>query len=501
MHLSIIEMINKYGATEATREFFKEHQLQYIDGQFCEGSAGDRLNVIEPSTGQYLTSIPACTTDDIDRAAHAARAALEGEWGTMKPNERSRIMHKIADLIEEHAQTMGEIETLDNGKAIGPCVEMDILDSAELFRYMAGFATKIHGETRQVSAPGNNFAMTVKEPIGVVAAIVPWNWPFSMASWKMAAALAAGCTMVVKPAQQTSLSMIYFAKLLEQADLPKGVLNIVVGKGSAVGDHISAHPEFDKVSFTGSTDIGRRVGEIAGRNLKPATLELGGKSPMIVFEDANFDDVAEACRWSIFFNAGQICSGGSRMYVQRSVFGQVVDTVKKKTEDMKMAPGLDPDCDIGPVISSGAKLSIESYIQKGLDEGGKLICGGLGGVPDHGYFVRPTIITTDDNKATIVQEEIFGPVLVMVPFETEEEAIELANDNSYGLASSVWTKDISRALRMVPKIKAGTVWINAHDYVDSCMPCGGFKDSGYGKDMGPEQLDYFTKTKAVWVAI
>ena len=501
MDQAIKDMLGVYGVTADTDRFLQSEQRMFVNGEFVAAGGNETIDVIEPATATHLTSVPSGTTEDVDGAVAAARFALrDGDWAKMKPAARERLLLKLADAIEQHAQTLGEIETIDNGKAIGPCIEMDILGGADLLRYMAGFATKLDGATRQVSIPGEHMAWTFREPVGVVGAIVPWNWPFNMAMWKMAAALAVGCTMVIKPAQQTSLSMLYFARLCQEVGLPPGVINIVTGRGSTIGDYLANHPDIDKVSFTGSTPVGRAVGEAAGRALSPVTLELGGKSPMVALDDADPKAIAAATRWSVYFNAGQVCSAGSRLYAHSSVYDDVIDELSQMTSAMKIAPGLDPDCDMGPVISDSARRSILSYIEQGKSEGAELIYGG-NALDRDGFFIEPTLFAADDNNLSIVQEEIFGPVLVVLKFDSDEEAMRLANDNIYGLAGSIWTKDISRALRYSAQLEAGTVWINNHDIVDSNMPCGGFKQSGFGKDMGPEQLNYFTRTKAVWATI
>lgn len=495
------QLIDKYPVTDRTREFLAGSLKMYIDGAYCDSESGRTFDIIEPSTGGHLATVPHGTSADLDRAVAAANRALrEGPWATMKPNERQRILLRLADLLEEHAQTVGEIETLDNGKALGPCIEVDVLGSADLIRYMAGFATKIEGATRDVSADGDYIAMTLKEPIGVVGAIVPWNWPLNMSVWKLAAPLAAGCTMVLKPAEITPLTMIYFAGLAQEAGLPAGVLNIVLGDGPEVGARLAAHPGIAKVSFTGSTRVGRIVGAAAGESLSPVTLELGGKSPMVAFEDADLDALAMATRWSVFFNTGQNCSAGSRVYIQRSIWREALEAIASVARNMKMAPGLDPECDIGPAVSQVQQDRVRRYLEVGKEEGADVICGG-NVVAGDGFFIEPTLFAIDDNKARIVQEEIFGPVLVAIPFDTEEEAIAMANDNEYGLAASVFTKDVSRAMRCMKALDAGSVFVNAHDLGDSAMPFGGFKNSGFGKDMGPEQLDHFLKTKACWISI
>ncbi|MGI9284952.1 MAG: aldehyde dehydrogenase family protein, partial [Pseudomonadales bacterium] len=501
MDTTVEQYISRYGVTEQSHAFLQQQQRMYINGEFLAASDGATMPVLEPCTEGILAEVPSATSADIDRAVRAARQSFdEGEWSQWKPVQRERVLHRLADLIEENLQTLAEIEALDAGKAIEGCKAVDMAGSVDLLRYMAGWATKIDGATRPVSVEGDHFAYTLKEPVGVVGAIVPWNWPFNMAIWKLAAPLAVGCTLVLKPAQLTPLSMLFFAQLCQQAGLPKGVLNIVTGRGSTIGNDLVNHPGINKVSFTGSTDVGKTVGKAAIENINHVTLELGGKSPMVVFEDANIHRVVDATQQSIFFNTGQVCSAGSRIYIQRAVYEEVLTAIAKRAEAMQIGATLDSNTEMGPAISAAQKQTVMSYIEIGKQEGARLVCGGEnpGG---EGYFVQPTLFADCTNDMRIVQEEIFGPVLVAIPFDTEEEALALANDNIYGLTASVFTRDISRAHRIVPKLEAGTVWVNTHDMIDANTPFGGVKQSGIGKDMGPEQLDYFLETKAVWIAL
>lgn len=498
MDQNVVDYLDKFAVSDAVRKEISGTSQMYIDGEFTDGQSKGTIDVIEPSTEGRLTDVVAGTEADVDAAVAAARRAFEsGPWAEMMPAERERILMGLADLMEAHADTLAQIETIDNGKPISTCKDFDIMSSAGIMRYMAGWATKYEGSTKSVSSPGL-FSYTLKEPIGLVAAISPWNWPLLVAMMKCAAPLAAGCTVVLKTSEITPLSSAYFAKLTKEAGIPDGVFNIVTGDGGVVGDYLARHPGVDKVSFTGSTATGRSVGEAAASHYAPCTLELGGKSPMVAFEDADLEAIAETCRWSIYLNAGQNCSAGSRLYLHRSVYEQGLEAIKNRISGMVVAPGLDPESEISPVISARQRDRIKRYLEIGANDG-KVIFGG--DTPDRpGYFINPTLFAVEDNNSPVVQDEIFGPVLVALPFDNEDEVVTMANDNPYGLAASVWTADNSRAQRVSRAIKAGNMFINAHDLSDFNAPFGGFKQSGHGKDLGREQFDQMMSTKCVHMA-
>lgn len=502
MDTTIQTMLDRYSVTPETRAFIEAgHQKMFINGQFVDASDNATLSIEDPSNGKHLITVPCATTLDIDQAVAAANQAFrDASWADLKPMERQALLLKLADTMEEHAQTLAELESIDAGKAIAGCMEVDVGGSIELIRYMAGWTSKIEGATRNLSLPGDTMAYTLKEPVGVVGAIVPWNWPLNMSLWKIVAPLVTGCTIVLKPAEQTPMSMLYLMQIWQQAGLPDGVINIVTGTGALAGNHLVSHPDIQKVSFTGSTPTGKKVGQAAMENLSHVTLELGGKSAMVAFEDAYVDDIVNAAHQSIFFNSGQVCSAGSRLYVQRSMYTEVLDALSASLESVVIGDPLDPDTTQGPQISQQQLSRIQEYIELGKQEGARLVCGGDSPARP-GYYVNPTILADTTNDMRIVQEEIFGPVLVVQPFDSEEEAITLANDNIYGLAASVFTRDVSRVHRVMRKLQAGTVFVNTHDAVDVAMPFGGYKQSGIGKDLGPEQLDHYLETKSVVIQL
>ncbi|MFJ3451314.1 aldehyde dehydrogenase family protein [Pseudomonas sichuanensis] len=493
--------LQAFGVTEATQRFLGKPLRMFIGGEWREASDGASADVIEPSTEGVLTRIPMGTADDLDRAVQAARAQFDGgPWSQLKPLERERLIHRLADLIESHGDELAQIESIDMGKSVAQARAVDIQGTVDTLRYFAGWASKLHGRTVEPSLPGNYLAYTRKEAVGVVGAIVPWNFPLQTMAWKLGAALATGCTVVVKPAELTSLSALRFAELVQQSGIPDGVINIVTGRGSVVGEAMSRHPGIDKLSFTGSTPVGCSVGKAAMDQMKRLTLELGGKSPVIVFADADVEAAAEAVANGVFFNSGQVCDAGTRAYVERSVYPAFLQALARYTATLKIAPGLDPDCFISPMVSRQQQQRVLDYIALGKAEGAQLYYGGEP-VEGPGYYVQPTIFANCDNRMRIVREEIFGPVLVTAPFDTQEQALALANDTEYGLAAALYSNDLGKVHGLIPRLRAGTVYVNAHSTLDPSMPFGGYKQSGYGKDMGAEQLEFFLETKAVWITL
>jgi len=419
-------------------------------------------------------------------------------------SERGRLIWKLADLLEAHLDEFALIETLDNGKPLAVARAADVPLAVDLFRYMAGWATKLEGTTIPISVPytpgAKYLAYTLREPVGVVAQIIPWNFPLLMAAWKLGPALASGCTVVLKPAEQTPLSALRLGQLFSEAGFPDGVVNIVPGYGETAGAALAAHPDVDKVAFTGSTEVGKLIVHAATGNLKKVSLELGGKSPNVVFKDADLDTAIAGSASAIFFNHGQCCCAGSRLYVERPVYDRVVEGVANQAKKIKVGSGLEADTNMGPLVSQEQLDRVCNYLEIGMSEGAKAMAGGKK-VGDRGYFVEPTVLVNTQESMKVVQEEIFGPVVAAIPFDDPEELMPRANDTVYGLAAGIWTKDISKAHRLAAGLRAGTVWINCYNIFDAALPFGGYKQSGWGREMGKDVLELYSQTKAVCTRI
>jgi len=482
-------------------EFIATPRQLFINGQWSDAASGKTFETPDPATGETLARIAEGDAEDINRAVKAARKAFdEGPWSRMTPSERGRIIWRIGDLILEHTDELAQLESLDNGKPFVVAQAADVPLAADLFHYMAGWATKIEGNSIDISVPympGANFhAYTRREAIGVVGQIIPWNFPLLMAAWKLGPALAVGCTVVLKPAEQTPLTALRLAELIAEAGVPDGVVNVVPGYGETAGAALAAHPDVDKVAFTGSTEVGKLIVQAAGAtNLKKLTLELGGKSPNIVFDDADAAAVEGAAN-AIFFNHGQCCVAGSRLFVQQSRFDEVVDGVSEIAKSLKIGSGMDPSTQMGPLVSAEQLSRVTGFLESGRADGATAVTGG-GRFGDKGYFVEPTVLTNTTPNMKVVREEIFGPVVVAAPFSDLDEIAAVANDTEYGLGAGIWTRDIGKAHAMAKKLRAGTVWINCYNVFDASLPFGGYKQSGWGREMGHEVLNNYTEVKSV----
>src|ERR1700727_175341 len=472
----------------------------FINGQWADAASGKTFESVNPATGETLVHVAEGGAEDIDGAVRPARKAFEhGPWSRMTPSERGRIIWRIGDLILEHAQELAQLESLDNGKPYAVALGADVPLAADLFHYMAGWATKIEGNSINISVPympGANFhSYTMREPIGVVGQIIPWNFPLLMAAWKLGPALATGCTVVLKPAEQTPLTALRLAELIAEAGVPEGVVNVVPGFGETAGAALAAHNDVDKVAFTGSTEVGKLILQAAAGNLKKLTLELGGKSPNIVFDDADAGAVEGAAN-AIFFNHGQCCVAGSRLFVQEDRFDEVVNGVADIAKGIKLGPGMESGTQMGPLVSEEQLQRVTGFLESGVSEGATTLAGG-GRFGDNGYFVEPTVITNTRPDMKIVREEIFAPVVVAAPFSDLDEIAAAANDSEYGLGAGTWTRDISKAHALAKKLRAGTIWINCYHVFDAALPFGGYKQSGWGREMGHEALHAYTEVKAV----
>jgi len=489
----------------SAKAFLRNEKKLLIGGHWVTGNGHETFDSIDPSTGKLITKFPCADKADVDAAVGAARKALQGKWSSMTPNERGKILWKMAELIEANIEELAQLETLDQGKPLYVGLYGEIPGAAEQFRFYAGEATKIEGSTIPSSInyqpEGKRiFAYTKKEPIGVVAAIVPWNSPIVLTAMKLAPALAAGCTVVLKPAEDTSLTALRLGELLIEAGLPNGVVNIVTGYGAKTGNLLASHMDVDKVAFTGSTTTGRAIIEAAKSNLKKVSLELGGKSPVIILADADIDAATTGAANSIFYNGGQVCIAGSRLYVHRDVYDDVVTGLVKIAKSLTIKPGLAPDCEMGPLVNKTQVEKVLGFIDRAKLDGAIVECGGKR-VGDVGCYVEPTVISHVSSEMEIVREEIFGPVVVCTPIDSLEEVTELANDSDFALAASIWTNDLSTAHRLASDVKAGMVWINCHAMYDAGLPIGGMKQSGWGRDSGRQAVENYLEVKTVCAVI
>ena len=484
-------------------DWLSKPRQNLINGRWVGAASGKTFDVFNPADGSRIARVAEGGAEDINRAVAAARRAFDsGPWAAMTPREKGKMLWRIGDLILANGDELAELESLDNGKPRAVARVADIPLAADLFHYMAGWATKIEGNTIPLSIPNAHFhAYTLREPVGVVGQIIPWNFPLLMAAWKLGPALAAGNCVVLKPAEQTPLTALRLGELLLQAGMPDGVVNIVNGFGETAGAALAAHQEVDKVAFTGSTEVGKIIVRAAAGNLKKVSLELGGKSPNIVFKDAgNLEAAIHGAASAIFFNHGQCCCAGSRLMVERDIFDTVVSGVAEHARKIKLGPGLDAKTEMGPLVSAEQLERVTNYMNQGKQAGACYVTGGSR-KGNRGYFVEPTVVKGVNSKMSIVREEIFGPVVVAESFTGVEELVTRANQTQYGLAAGIWTRDVSKAHRIAAALKAGTVWGNCYNIFDSALPFGGYKQSGWGREMGHEVLEQYTETKAVVIGL
>jgi len=470
----------------------------FIDGEFVDAVSGKTFPTINPATEEVIAEIAEADAADVDAAVAAARRAFEGEWSRMRARDRGALLQRLAGLIDSHRDELARLETMDNGKPIAETRSVDVPGAAEIFSYYGGWADKVVGET--IPTSDDFFVYTLREPHGVCGQIIPWNFPLLMASWKLAPALACGNTCVLKPAEQTPLTALRLAELIREAGFPNGVVNVLPGYGPTAGGALVRHPDVNKIAFTGSTEVGRLIQREAAGTLKSVSLELGGKSPNVVFADADIDAAVKGAVQGIYFNQGEVCCAGSRLLVEEKIHDQFVDALAGHARALRVGDPLDESTQMGAQVNEEQFRKILAYVEQGKGEGAKVVTGGAR-AREKGYFIQPTIFDDVTNDMSIAREEIFGPVVATLRFRDIDEAMGIGNDTSYGLAAAVWTRDIKKAHRAARALKAGTVWVNTYNAFDAAVPFGGYKESGIGRECGRQALDLYTQTKSVWVSL